>query len=93
MQEKTLEELLEDFAGIAVNYWRATGTSDEHKKDTEDMQEIVSIISSREEKAREEGRKEGVQASIDAVDLILNQGYKQQVFQDIRSSLTGLLKK
>ena len=63
MQEKTLEELIEEYAD---NYgrlyeWRLKNLDLFDKiisKTILRQEEIISIISSREEKAREEGRKE-----------------------------------
>lgn len=43
-KQKSINELFEEFAGLSVNYWRASGTSEEHKETTKEMQRCISQI-------------------------------------------------
>lgn len=44
VEEKTVNELFEDLQGLSVKHYRADSTSDEYKKETEEIQYIVSRI-------------------------------------------------
>lgn len=95
MQEKTLEELLDEYAEI-YKFWdkeRRSYANPLHiEPGLERMQEIISLISSREEKAREEGRKEEFNKICNSekrfVESVITQ-YKEELLGKLPEEETG----
>jgi hypothetical protein len=95
MQEKTLEELLDEYAEI-YKFWdkeRRSYANPRHiEPGLERMQDILSFISSREEKAREEGRKEGYWEGVNVMNDEDNKAltqYKEELLGKLPKEKNG----
>ena len=67
-EETEIEELLNEYGRLYYCYTDDIGQGIDYQHAVKRMKEIIASISSREEKAREEGRKEGFKLGVEDRD-------------------------